>query len=273
MTLIWCDRKNYKEKFTDWLKDKKSIVIGASDSQEIRDISSWVREKATCKIGKAIYDSDVEIQRHILLEALTYDLGYKNKFPNFFELREKIKNNIKPLTITQITGHEIEAREDVHINGTSQVVNIRDISNLKITPEVSREMQANDLLDEFIKDLQSITSTSHILFLIQFGKEGFSKFSTDFKHWFLHIFCPKILLCENVKICVLNQGELNAFANFENACQEKLTENLGFDDIMEETKNYIENYEAFCCGAIDPDTKSISYNEFKRKLSTYINRV
>jgi len=279
-TNLWCDRDNYKRALKNWIeKDEKFLAIGISDSQELRDIAIWIKNNAKdiYSTGMAHFDSDVEIQKHMLLQDLTIDLGEDKTFQNFYKSLRDIETNYLKLSIKQDTGSQASAEGAIKIEDISQTVNIYGSINEPAPPEVSKERQINQLFIEFISDLRKLNGNRSFLLIIRFGKSGFNKLSPDFRHWFLQNFCRKIVLSENVKICILNQGNTDDFKDLYPKCDENITEYLELNDIVNETEIHIKkltpNYKDFCYGVIEPETNRVKYNDFKRKLLAYIKRI
>lgn len=272
-TILWCDRKNYKSDFQRWLEaDDKLLAFGISSSQELMDIANWIKSnfKDNYSIGMTHYESNVIIQRPDLLEALTIGLGEK-RFQNFYKFLNNIginKNN--NIFIIQEAGKEASAGDKIEFN-VNQTINVESQNRL-IPTEVSIERETNQLLTEFLNDMKISTELSFLL-IIRFGLKGFDGFSADFKRWFLNIFCRKIELLENVKICILNQGNADIFNDYCPNYEKNIPEYLELNEILLETKKQTEklngNYIDFCCGAIEPEHNNVEYHKFKRKLEAY----
>lgn len=278
MHFSWCDRKNYKRNFQEWFKaNDRFLIIGISDSQELRDIAYWLKSnyQKYFSIGMIHYDSDVDIMKHIILEELITNLGENKRFPHFYQLLKNIEiDRNELLSVKQEIGTQSSAGDTIEFKGVSQSINIPEI--LYIPPEVFKERHANRLLDEFVNDMKNLKMESFLL-IIRFGKNGFTTLSPNFKHWFLHIFCHKIESLQNVKICVLNQGNTDDFLDYYQRFDRNIPGYLDFTEIVAETKTYTEkisgNYIDFCYGVIDPENNNVKYNEFKRKLSAYVMKL
>ena len=83
-----------------------------------------------------------------------------------------------------------------------------------------------------------------------------------------------MVLLGNIKICILNQGNVDEFKGLSPDYDLNIPEYLEFNDIVEETKIHMEssnqNYVHFCKGIIDPINNRVQYFEFKRRLVPYI---
>jgi len=275
-TISWCDRKNYKKIFKNWLElEDRFLAFSVTDSQELGDITNWIKYNSKdYSIGTSIYETDVQIQKQLLLRYLTFDLGQNEKFQNFYELIDRIDKeiNTNQYSIKQEIGTNSSGIKN-EFEGNQQIINI--LPGEPISQEDLKERRIEQLLNEFINDLK-ILNTEDFLFLIRFGKDGFGRFSGDFKHWFLNVFCREISLLKNVKICILNQGNLDEFRDFDLQYQEYISEDLKLEDILDVNKLFMEqkhiDYKGFCEGVIDPTNKIVKYIEFKRRLIAYIKR-
>lgn len=269
-TNLWCDRTKYKRDIQKWLEvNEKFSAICISDSQELRDIINWIKNNTQdyYSIGIVHYDSDVEILKHIFLESLTINLGEHETFQNFYKSLNDIETNSDNFSIKQEVGNQASAKGSISIKDVNPTVNIYGYPNEPTPPEVSKEKQINRLFSEFIDDIKNLNKDRSFLFIIKFGKKGFSDLSADFKNWFLQFFCQKMILLKNVKICILNQGNIDDFKDFSLDYDENIPEYLEFNDVVDETNFH------FCCGAIDSEDNRIQYNEFKRKLEFYKERL
>ena len=273
----WCDRKNHKVNIKEWLtKDEKFSAIGIFNSQELRDIANWIKDNfQDCySIGMAHYDSDVDIKKHILLDDLTIRLGGDKTFKNFHNYLTVIETKYNKLLIKQEIGNQASAKGSINFEGVTSIVNV---SLNELTPsDVIKDRQINKLFTEFINDIKNLNGNHPFLFLIRFGNKGFNVLSPDFKHWFLQSFCQKMALLENITICILNQGNIDEFKDYNPDYDVNIPEYLEFNDIVDETKTHMEklnpNYVDWCQGVIDPGDNRVKYNEFKRKLLAYIKK-
>ena len=274
--ILRCDRGYYKRFIQKWLEgDEKFSALGISDSQELKDVREWISNNAhDYSIGWVHYDSDVQIKKHTFLEELTIDLGEGEIFQKFSNSLRDIETNCVKLSIIQETGNQASSDGAINFDGVTQNVNICGSLNEPIPPDVSKERQISYLFSEFINDIKSLNGDKSFLFLIGFGKESFNGLSADFKHWFLHFFCRKMALLGNIKICILNQGNVDQFIGLSPDYDQNIPKYLKFNDIVEETKIHMEssnqNYVHFCKGMIDPINDGVQYSEFKRRLLPYI---
>ncbi len=275
--ILWCDRGYYKISIQKWLEgDEKFSALGISDSQELKDVREWISNNAQdYSIGWVHYDSDVQIKKYTFLEELTINLGEGETFKKFYNsLRDiEAKYDKLPLPIIQEIGNQASSEGSIDFGGISQSVNIYGSLNESMPPDVSKERQIDYIFTEFINDIKSLNGDMSFLFIIGFGKKSFNGLSNDFNQWFLHFFCRRMALLENIKICILNQGNADEFKDFSDYDQ-NIPEYLEFNDIVEETKIYMEssnqNHIHFCKGMIDPINDGVRYSEFKRKLLPYI---
>ncbi len=264
MKILWCDRQIYKISLQKWLLDKgKFNAIGISDSQELQDIVNWIKDNAPemYSIGMAHYDSDVEIKKHSLLEVLT--IGEGEIFQNFYKTLNEIETTSN-LSMKQEIGNNASSEGQIKYEYLSQTMNIFGSTQEKVPPEVLKEREINKIFNGFIYDINKNNGKHSFLFLIRFGKKGFNDLSAEFRNWFLQFFCRKMMLLENIKICILNQGNVDIFKEFSINGFENIPEHLELEDIVTEIKN--PNYIPFCEGAVDPKDNRIQYYDFKRRL-------
>jgi hypothetical protein len=79
--------------------------------------------------------------------------------------------------------------------------------------------------------------------------------------------CRNLSRTGQVKICIVNQGELEELLDFDTDYVEKISNYLFYDDILKETED-----EWFCSKVVDPNTKCVSYVDFIRDFAFYQKR-
>jgi len=279
IAIPWCDRKDHKVDIKEWLnRDEKISVIGISDSQELRDIANWIKDNFQdyYSIGMTHFNTDLGINKHILLNDLTINLSGDETFKNFHNYLTGIETKYNKLTIKQEIGNQASAKGAINFESVAPIVNVYGSQNEMPPPDVTKERQINQLFTEFINDIKNLNGNHSFLFIIRFGNEGFNVLSHDFKHWFLQTFCQKMALLENITICILNKGNVDEFKDYNPDYDVIIPEHLEFNAIVDETKTHLEklnpNYVDWCQGVIDPDDNRVKYDVFKRKLMAYIRK-
>lgn len=267
----WLDREFSKSKLRDWISAPSSVFyVNVLDSQEYSDIYLWLKEEfKEFLIGRAIFDSDVDIQKHMVLEDLARDIGEK-LFVEFFAFLNDYESDLPPVSITQTIGENVFARKDITFEDVDQFAKVL-VDPHEYSLEYQRERKEPKLREAFINDVLSHVKKNRFLFIIQFGKEGFVSLSAEFRRWFLNSFCRRLSKVTNVKICIINHGYESDLSPID--AEKEILEALRFEDIIGITKQHLEQYEEFCLGAIDPDSNLISYYEFKRKWQTRLHKL
>ncbi|CAK8720705.1 hypothetical protein GCAAIG_10255 [Candidatus Electronema halotolerans] len=129
-----------------------------------------------------------------------------------------------------------------------------------------REENIEKLSDLFLHDFQQSFGAQQMLLSFQFLKAGFQGFSDDTRQW-LRRLCRNLVRRGQVKICIVNQGELDELLDFDTEHVETVSPYLRFDDIVQETGD-----EAFCFGLAEPPHGTISYKDFKHKYAARLKR-
>jgi len=260
--LGWQDRTRFKSLLSDWNDTNSSIyAISVKDSQEISDIENWfIEEYSGWKTAQASITSDKEILKFSLLEMLVYDLGLK-KFSEFERTLDAL-GNIKKIIIEQSLGNQAKAKDRVQYENNTQ--------NLYLDSDIFQkslifENNITTILHAFLSDLKRLSKSNKILFIIKFRMALNYEFCSEFLNWLQDHFFHSTCKIPNIKIVIIMQEGLDNFTtlNDDHKCY---IPTLNLEDIHEATKLITKHYEIFCTGVINPDTRTVEYKEFKRKL-------
>ena len=111
------------------------------------------------------------------------------------------------------------------------------------------------------------------MFVINFKKIGENKdVGSDFLVWFQEQFLYKMSQIQDLKICVIFQGNIDRLTKI-NEGQKIHLQKLNLQDILEATKEHIIHHEEFCNGVIDPDNNDVEYRVFKRKFHVRMQKL
>ena len=261
--LGWQDRDSYKILLSNWNNSDKSIfALSVNDSQEISDIENWFIEKYSgWKIAQASFTSDKEVLKFNLLEMIVYDLGLKN-FTNYEHTLVNLESSNR-IIISQSIGNQAKAKDGVkYENNTQSVYLASEIFHKSLI----FENNVTPILYAFKKDLEVLSKNNKIFLCIKFRMVLADEFSQEFLNWFQDHFLYSISTIPNLKILTIIQGGLEKLTVIDDD-QKCYIATLNIEDIHGATKLFTDHYEIFCAGVINPDTKTVEYKDFKRKLA------
>lgn len=269
----WQDRTIHKRDLSNWLdKTPPIFAISVNDSQEIEDIDEWLRGRFDGGlVTRATFTSDSEILRYDLLQTLAYGLGEEN----FTEFIKQTKNLPKPspFAISQSVGEDAKAGHEIEYENISQSASIY-LDGKLIQEHYFLERNIFPLLAAFNKDIQRISKKSKVLLVIKFNKfdNGDKDVGSDFFIWFQEQFLNRISAIENIKTCIIFQGNTERLTKI-NEEQKIHIATMNLQDILEATKEHLVHHEEFCNGMIDPDSNSVEYKVFKRKFFSRMRKL
>lgn len=272
LPLGWQDRKSSKSQLLTWLNASHPMfAVSVNDSQEINDIEEWLRVKFDDGlIGHATFAVDTEILKYALLEMIVFNLGEEN----FSEFIKETRSTpvLSPVTISQSLGDGARAKDEIDYEKNTQKIDIHLDSNL-LQKQYYFEKNIFPLLNIFSKDVQRLAKKNKILFVINFKKIGENKdVGSDFLVWFQEQFLYKMSQIQDLKICVIFQGNIDRLTKI-NEGQKIHLQKLNLQDILEATKEHIIHHEEFCNGVIDPDNNDVEYRVFKRKFHVRMQKL
>lgn len=269
--MMWYDRDIHKEAIIKWFQvDDRLLVINSTDTHEIMDIADWIRNLRQYSIGEARFNPGAPAKKYALLYSLVLGLGANCNFKNFHDCLNNLKNNKKDNKniISQTIADQSTAGNNFTVNDPCQIAMIFDSEPKPLN--ILKEMYIDEFLDAFIRDITIINNDS-TLFLIQFFDGGFNCFTEDFKQWFLETFCRNLLL-KNIKICILNQGNLDIMLNTKYL--ESIGEKIKIRDICKGAKPYIQYPEVFAeTLASSFEMDELPYCVVRRTFFSYCKRL
>jgi hypothetical protein len=262
----WQDRIIHKRDLSNWLdKTPPVFAISVNDSQEIEDIDEWLKGRFDGGlVARATFTSDSEILRYDLLQTLVYGLGEEN-FPTFIKQTKNLPKS-NPFAISQSVGENAKAGHEIEYENISQNASIY-LDGKLIQEHYFLERNIFPLLTAFSKDIQKVSNKSKVLFVIKFNKfySGDKNAGSDFFIWFQEQFLNRISTLDNIKTCIIFQGNTDRLTRINEENKIQIT-TMTLQDILDATKEHLAHHEEFCNGMIDPDSNTIEYHVFKRKF-------
>ncbi|XOF34914.1 MAG: hypothetical protein ACL93V_06390 [Candidatus Electrothrix sp. YB6] len=268
MIVKWHDRKDVKAHFADWKNsDDPFLLLHIPDTQEIRDARIWMKTEATpLRFVAMQHSSDARIVKDIFLKELAEELDGSENFPLFYQEFNRGMTGYFPAAMQQGVGNHAQAGDEFSAEEISQNQNVNLVINELPSLNKLREENIEKLFDLFLLDFQQSLGTQQILLSFQFLKAGFQDFSDDTRQWLRRLY-RNLARKGHVKICIVNQGELDELLDFDTEHVETISPYLRFDDIVQETGD-----EAFCSGLAEPPHGKISYKDFKHKYAARLKR-
>ncbi|MBF0537847.1 MAG: hypothetical protein HQL03_06290 [Nitrospirae bacterium] len=278
----WHDRTSYKKRFQEWFNgNHKLSFICVHDNKEIWDVAEWVKESMQNKktVVRTVYSSKDGTLRYELLEQITYGLG-EYKFRNYnSEIDTLSKSQESHITVnnSNSVGDNSSAGNDINFSDLRQVT-ITNISDpyAKNGLTLKKEHAIDLLMNKFVIDIREVMEKEKSLFLLFILNEGgLGGFELNRQHWFLHVFCERMRYIDGIEICVLNETNYEGFIQLGNNPIDKIHAKLKEKDMLEAANEHLKDSfldpASFCCGAMDPEDKDISYRDFARRLSAAID--
>jgi hypothetical protein len=264
----WYDRKSVKANFLRWKKsDDPFLLLHVPDTQEIRAVRRWMKEVATpLRFAAMQVPSDCPIVKSIFLKELTEELDNREDFPSFYKEFGREVVGYLSVAMRQGVGNGAQAGEGLTASEIVQSQNNNIVINQMPTLGELREDNIEKLFDLFLHDFKQSLGSQQVMFSFQFLKAGFQGFSDNARQW-LRRLCRNLSRTGQVKICIVNQGELEELLDFDTDYVEKISNYLFYDDILKETED-----EWFCSKVVDPNTKCVSYVDFIRDFAFYQKR-
>lgn len=264
----WHDRTHVKETFRYWKNsDDPFLLLHVPDTQEIRDARIWMKAEAgPLRFAAMQHSSEARIVKDILLKEFAEELDGSGNFPTFYQEFNQGLVGYLPVAMRQGVGNHAQAGEEFKAEEISQNQNVNLVINELPALGKLREDNIEKLSDLFLHDFQQAFGAQQMLLSFQFLKAGFQGFSDDTRQW-LRRLCRNLVRKGQVKICIVNQGELDELLDFDTEHVETVSPYLRFDDILKETGD-----EAFCSGLVEPPHDKIIYSEFKKKYAARLKR-
>lgn len=266
----WLDHAEAKEKIKHWLvSESRFSTFTVDSSQQLNDLSKWIKSNTkNIIIGEATFQSDLHVLKWSLIYHLALSLKNKIELRNFYYKLDQIDNFDLMKTCKQEIIYETKLGA-IKSGDVKQIMNINSPFEY-LSTEYKRDAHIEGLHEAFLKDLDSLKE-SNLLLLIKFGLRGFSSLNSEFRNWFIETFCHRtILLCSNVKICVLNEGDIEDIY-VDDIYQAKFGY-LTKEVVLKETEKYIMDdklLKVFCSGI--GAYKQIPYNVYKLALIECLN--
>lgn len=264
----WLDHSEAKENIKRWLISESRFSAFTVDSaQQLIDLSKWIKNNTKDTfIGEATFQSDLHVLKWNLIYHLVLSLKNEIEFKDFYNKLGYIDNLDLRNTYKQEIIYETKL-------GATKSGDVRQIMNINspleyLPTEYRRDAHIERLHEAFLNDLDS-AKKSNILLLIKFCLQGLNSLNSEFRGWFIETFCRRTILYSNVKtnvkICVLNEGDLEEIY-IDNIYQAKFGY-LPKEILLKETEKYIMDKnlrKAFCSGL--GAHKEIPYHLFKLAL-------
>jgi hypothetical protein len=264
--LGWLDNSKSKKQIQKWLvSDRQFSIFTVDSSQQLMDLSKWIKNNTSrdTAIGEFITQSDTPNMKSYLLKKLVKSLESKNlQFNNYYSKLDQIDSSETP---------PINCMQESTVKSTFAGTKIGDINqeitiNIDLSPEHRRETCIEELHDSFIDDLS--INGSNVLLLIRFGADGLNSLNLEFQNWFIDRFCRNTILQSNIKICILNEGDLRKIC-FEDVYQENFG-HVEEEVFLKEAEMYVPDAKVrdpFFIGlTVFNEHKPIPYEILKRAL-------
>ncbi|AAM05298.1 hypothetical protein [Methanosarcina acetivorans] len=267
----WLDNCEAKTRIKYWLTSNSRFSTFVADSFiQLTDLSEWIIDHTNddTVVGEFKTRSETFNVKHQLIDTLVKDLKKKNvKFVTYSSTLSKIDSLVtRPINLDQ----KIDIRSAL---GGVKTENINQKANvyLEYLPlEKIREDRIEQLRDSFLEDL--CLNGSNVLLLFKFGGKGFNALHPKFKDWFIDGFCRNTIEKSNIRICVLNKGDIEDI-DIENEYHEELG-NIKEEAFLDETHRYVEDANicyGFCFVITNIHKHSpITYDDFKCLLTALL---
>jgi hypothetical protein len=265
MIMPWLDRVSSKKQINNWLVNgSKVFLLVVKESTEIDDIVIWFRESAgAIKLALIALTSDSEVTKIGLIENIVQEFG-DNNFPNYIVTREKLRNIHTSIIIEQNLGVNIEATT-ILMEGNEMQATVNGLDPVTLR-RFYLESNFDEMFKSFKLDLTNLCEKAELRIICKFLVGGFDELENNFKTWFKEKFITYLRVSRIKAIIICEKSGADLTTKFDFVLRNTLND-LELAEIGPVCLEYLgEKGVDFVDGAINPDTETIAYNDFKNRL-------